>query len=102
MRARVDTPRHEIQVPRSELVGKGHLAAANQTRDVLGTIGDFILHREHFQEIPPLNGEKQSAREMQSQIALEVVRLVLEHRDLLLRRVDGIQVASDHGLEQWQ
>ena len=68
----------------ADYIGDDHLSSANQTCEVLGPVGDVVLHGQNLEQIPPLHRQKQRARQVQAQVVLQVVGFVLEESDLLL------------------
>jgi hypothetical protein len=75
--------------------GHVHRTQRQQDPDVLGTVGDGILRREQTQQIAPVDGQEQAARQVVANVVLDVVRLALELRGAARQRANLVLVARD-------
>jgi hypothetical protein len=71
-----------------------------QAGDVLGDVGDGVLHRQQFEQIAPVHREQHAARQMVAQLVLDLVGLMLLGKDLVLLHFDLSVIVLDHCGEQ--
>ena len=69
---------------RVQFRGQCHGAHGHKDRDILGTIGDSILHRKDFEQVTAVHRHEQAARKMVAQIVFDLIGLELELGYLLL------------------
>jgi len=73
---------------------------ADDASDVATSVGDLVLNEQKFQKILPRHRHEQALRQMEADLFLEIVCLVFEALDVLVRVLDGVPVTIDRRREQ--
>ena len=80
--------------------GNRHLPTQHQPGDILGFIGDLVLHTDQVEQVGARDGQEQVAWEVLANLSLDGVCLVLQFGNLPLVLSGFLPVLLDHRLEK--
>ena len=96
LRGGLDGALNKIFQQRPEVVGEGHLAADNQAGDVLGLIGNLILHGQ----VATGHRHEQALGHVEPQGAFQIVSGIFQTGDFGLLFSGLIPVMGEYGIEE--